>query len=290
MNHYISEFYKRGISVIPLSPREKTPDTLALKTGSWLPYQHTPNTEYELSRWFAIERNYGVVCGWENLTVLDFDDWATYNQWASWALRENNPLAQFAVDCAFRVATRRGVHLYLSMPLERNFKLPGLDVKTNGYVVGPGSIHPSGAVYEALTEEVCLPYVPRLADILPPEWIAAAPPENTELRLPAIHERDIWQAVNSGYNEGKDVIQIIREKFRIEDFFVNKRQSGGNGRWWMTFCPFHDDHNPSMWIDAQRGICQCHKCHNKPLDAINLYAELKGMSVQQAIQTLAKAL
>lgn len=284
---YITEFYQRGISVIPLAPREKIPDKFALPTGHWEPYQFTPNTEYELNRWFSNPRNYGVVCGWQNLTVLDFDDWATYNRWAAWALKAS-PLARSTADNAFRVTTSRGVHLYVILPLDRNRKLPGLDIKTHGYVVGPGCIHPSGAIYEPMNEMV-FPYVPALGDILPAEWIATTAPENIELRLPKIHERDLWAAVNAGVNEGKDLIQTIRERFPIESFFVNKKSSdGGKGRWWMTRCPFHDDHKPSMWIDVERGICQCHVCHDKPLDVINLYAALQGLTNDQAIRALAK--
>ena len=289
MNHYIQQFYKQGISLIPLKYQDKRPEPSLLPNGRWEPYQHTPNTEYELSLWFSNPRNYGVVCGWQNLVVLDFDDWATYNRWAAWAIGAG-PLPRMMADSAFRVATSRGVHLYIRTPLDANRKLPGLDIKTHGYVVGPLSIHPCGKIYEPLNEMI-FPYVPALSDILPAEWLASIPLSNTELRVPIIHERDIWEAVNAGFNEGKDVIGLIREKFRIESFFINRRSSdGGKGRWWMARCPFHDDHHPSLWIDAMRGICQCYVCHDKPLDVINLYAALKGMSNEQAIRVLAKML
>jgi len=289
MNKYIQQFHEQGISLIPLRPRDKRPDPSLLPDGRWEPYQHTPNTEHELRAWFSSPRNYGVVCGWQNLVVLDFDDWATYNRWAMWAIGAG-PLAKMIADSAFRVATSRGVHLYIRTLLDANRKLPGLDIKARGYVVGPLSVHPSGALYEPLND-MYFPYVPSLGDILPVEWLAAMPSPHTELQVPTAQERDIWDAVNAGYDAGKDVIRLIREKFRIETFFPDRRSSdGGKGRWWMARCPFHDDQHPSLWIDAERGICRCYVCHDKPLDVINLYAALKGITNEQAIRVLAKML
>ena len=35
----------------------------------------------------------------------------------------------------------------------------------------------------------------------------------------------------------------------------------GGGRWLSGLCPWHEDHNPSLWVDVERDTWGCHTCH-----------------------------
>ena len=135
-----------GIACIPIKAQSKCP---ALE--SWKQYQERLPTERELEIWFGSGR-YGlaVLVGWQNLTVLDFDDHWTHSRWLASLPAQQARL----VMSTYRVATRRGQHYYL-LPRRRgrNVKLRGLDIKAQGgYVLAPPTIHPTGIPYRAIGE------------------------------------------------------------------------------------------------------------------------------------------
>ncbi len=124
-------FHINGVGLFPLKWRSKEP------ACKWLGYQCTPE---EPSRF----TNYGVRLGqcrdgW--LLVVDTDD----GEDEAWA-EANLP------DTPFKVRTARGWHrYYLSHgPVPKFIRRDGhvIECRNQGqYVVGPGSIHPSGAIY-----------------------------------------------------------------------------------------------------------------------------------------------
>jgi putative DNA primase/helicase len=141
----VGDLWARGWSLIPLKPRDKSP-----AIPSWTAYQHRPASYDQLETWFAPPRgwNVGVVTGRvSGIFVIDCDS-PDALQWAE----EHLP------PCDLRVRTAKGVHLYLpysgdrpmrnkvrvrfgGRPLDLDFRAEG------GYVVGPGSTHPSGHFY-----------------------------------------------------------------------------------------------------------------------------------------------
>lgn len=141
----IGDLWGRGWSVIPLEYGGKKP-----AITSWLEYQKRPATYAELEPWFgARRRNVGVVTGHvSGIFVLDADT----PEAIVWA-HENLPISDM------RVRTANGVHLYYPMSADSTMKNKtrikvgaggriGLDVRAEGgYVVGPGSLHPSGVIY-----------------------------------------------------------------------------------------------------------------------------------------------
>jgi putative DNA primase/helicase len=102
-----------------------------------------------VAAWFARwpDANYAVCAGRAaGLTVLDVD--GPEGEASLEALvRAHGALPETA-----EVSTGRGMHVYLRWvegSTNRARVRPGLDVRTDGgYVVGPGSVHGSGAVYE----------------------------------------------------------------------------------------------------------------------------------------------
>jgi len=84
-------------------------------------------------------------------------------------------------------------------------------------------------------------------------------------------------------------VQQVKERHKIQTFFTELVPSS-NG-YMMAQCPFHEDNNPSFWIDTKRQICNCNKCQfPRPLDVINLYARMQGVDDKTALNMLVNSI
>ena len=292
----VLKFHEMGIACIPLLPRDKKPCV------SWEVYKTTLPTQAQIKHWFAFDQmgNYGVVAGWHNLAFLDFDEIDSYLNWWDWTQTHVTPGNLDKIKSMMQVATGRGVHVYFRIKNTlglKNITLPAemygkTEVKIAGYVVGAGSTHPSGAVYTIMDNLFSFPEVENLSDIiLLPK---PTPPARKQLIKNPVPSGDTtinawYSANNPGIDaSGNDLIKNIRARIKIQD--IIQARPSGNG-FYMAICPLHDDHNPSMWIDARPGrdICNCNSCRiEKNMDVINLYARMKGVTEKQAIDDLAK--
>ena len=281
---------EQGFSVIPIQYRRKEPNARALKQGigtdHWEPLQKRQPTLWEVQCMFPTSLyNLAVVTGFGGLVVIDFDDRTTFFEW----------YGRYQLE-TFMVMTARGVHVYLiSEQHTAGRKGKGLDIKAaGGYVLAPPSVHPSGAEYTVLWDLPIMrvrsidPYLP--AELFPVEPVK--PVQVHQVNVPVMPADDPWQAAMSGPQPGMDLITAIRQRVSLLDYLPEAEQTRGDGRWWVVRCPFHDDHNPSMWIDAQRGICGCYAGCNggRPFDVINLWGALRGVDNRTAIFELSKLL
>jgi len=281
------EFIRHGISVIPLHHRSKEP---ALK--SWLPYTTLLSTSQEVYQWLASEwQNYGVIAGWKNLVILDFDNIEYFDLWVLWC----NSM-HIDIDPMFKVLTSRGIHVYLrTVAPSANDKRIGIDVQAHRrFVVGPGSTHPNGTVYqpigefklvEVLNVETILPVelFPKVAQNVCQEFHgtpAEFHPTTTE------YQYDAFQAAMWG--DDADLITKVKRAIRIESLFATTIKTSADGRWLATLCPFHNDTRPSAWIDTRRQLFGCAVCNFKPLDVINLFARQHNISDAAAVSALAR--
>ena len=106
-----------------------------------------PYTYQEISKFK--DKNYGVLCGYENLAVIDCDDFDFYKN-----IKEVLPKT-------YSVKTGGGgIHLYYFIPELKQKIILDLDNKHLGevqskgtQVVGPGSTHPKGTVYKEINQE-----------------------------------------------------------------------------------------------------------------------------------------
>lgn len=292
-SNYPTQFLNAGISIIPVKYRDKRPDASQLPRDAddkptWEPFKTNLPSADDLHRWFAKPNNYGVICGWKNLLVLDFDDAGEYSKWRLWASRVGGQ-PRFIAENAFQVTTSRGVHVYLRCETPgANRKAGKIDIKYRGYVLGPGSVHPSGIIYRALKSALIFPLIHSLSDVLPGEILVQAVPDN--VRPPVIvRAADPWvSAMQTPPALGNGVVEKIKKTLRIEDNFIQKSQTSADGRWYITRCPLHDDHKPSFWIDTEQQICGCFSgCTPKPLDVIGLHARMYGLDNSEAIRVLA---
>lgn len=129
-------FAKRGWKVLPVAPQSKVPYFEFAKHG----FKSATDNAEAVAKWF--ERNpalnFGVACAMSGLVVFDVD------------YRNGGDTHGLNLD-TFTVRTGDGLHLYYRTEPCAVFggKLrQGVDIKFNGYVVAPTSIHPSGLMYE----------------------------------------------------------------------------------------------------------------------------------------------
>ena len=281
------EFVVNGIAVIPVNYKTKIPKF------AWEKYKTELPTEYEIYEWFGCGNmhNYGVIVGWRDLVILDFDDMNKYYKWNLWTLDQaDGSDAERAGREGYRVTSGRGVHVYLRMEGQKqNRHISGLDIKANGMCLGPGSTHACGKVYEVDTEYMVFPVVKGLETVLPESWMAEMGVGEEAvggkgMDLPVVEERDAFDVISG---QGSDMVEKIKRRFRLEAMIEGTVKTGEH--WAIGLCPFHGDRNPSFWIDTQKQIGNCLRCNfAKPLDVINLYARLNHVGDDEAIRIMAR--
>jgi hypothetical protein len=296
-----------GVAVIPCRPQDKRP---ALRR--WGKYQMELPSAEDLHQWFTGQNrfnNLAVVTGWNNLVVIDFDDLEKYFEWQEF-IEDHYPDAMKT----FQVLTGRGAHIYYRVhnPV-LNQKLDKIDIKARGgYVLAPPSIHPSGGYYWPLRDDPLMKIL-SIKQVLPAKWlkkgggyinavrditpgfISRSQTENPQTKTkpktkPEVSKpraSDPW-AIAEDPGQSEDVITRIRNHISILDYFPDAVQTDSN--FYVARCPFHEDHNPSFWINTEKQICNCYKCQFTCLDAINLHAALNNLTNAQAIRELGKTL
>jgi hypothetical protein len=146
----------RGFAILTCEPHDKSP---------WAKYSpHAVNSstrkpDVALVAWNAGEEaNYGVGCGPSNITVVDCDHGLNnLEEFEAWRTKHGLPET-------FTVISGRdgfGAHMYYSGAVPTcGFDIGGVTGELKGiggYVVGPGSIHPSGKKYTLLKDVGVVP-------------------------------------------------------------------------------------------------------------------------------------
>lgn len=287
------KFLSMGVSVIPIGYKSKQPDGFRLSlTGdvvekksrkggtylasSWQGYQKNLPEYWKINKWFKSGRaGIGIITGWKNLVVIDFDNIAAYKVWKIFEKKNNLPPT-------YKVNTRRGVHVYffLNTPMDRTIKSPlGIDVKFTGYVLAPPSIHPSGFKYNLLSADN-IKTVESLESVLPSDLF--------RLKEFDFSERKSLVEVVGGikYGPWDDASNSIDVKKTVEiiRFFPHAENTGGDFH--MDLCPFHQDSTASFWINTRLNRCGCHTCINGSYSSIDFYARLKNLSTLDAIREM----
>jgi hypothetical protein len=142
----VEDALSRGFTILGVQPHGKDP------LSSYFPHavnSATRDREIALKPWHdGLEANYGVACGKSNITVVDCDHGLnSIAELDAWMAQHNLPET-------FIVISGRdgfGAHLYYTGAIDTtSFNIGSVtgELKSKGgYVVGPGSIHPSGRKY-----------------------------------------------------------------------------------------------------------------------------------------------
>jgi hypothetical protein len=145
---------ERGFHVFGVKPKDKIPlpGTQGFKDSK------APSDPSALSPWEQDpNRNIGIDLGASDLCVLDFDKPERIPAW----LNETK---------TYKVRTAKGVHIYFrgarkTTKLHVDGELVG-DIKSQGgYVLGAGSVHPSGAIYSVIDDSNIVALTERVSEL-----------------------------------------------------------------------------------------------------------------------------
>jgi hypothetical protein len=281
----------QGIATIPIRYRDKRP------LVAWNEFRERLPSTRELYGWFhGRPTNVALVCGWQDLVVVDFDDCDIYGAWRAWALATGGIAADVA-ELSYQVHTARGVHVYMALDEPPGtLKLDRIDVKAaGGYVLAPPSVHPQGVAYAPFELHAPIIRAGKLDEILPDGLcpsnpVAPEPPAITVQRVDAPVTNNPWQAaieparVNG---DGPNLIDAAHDRLDLLSMLPHPVYRRGNYYW--ARCPLHEDTDPSLSYDPRKDkvFCWAGCTGGHWYDAIDFYAALSGMTLGDAIQALA---
>lgn len=280
---FIQKFIEMGIAVMPLRHRSKEPIL-----ATWRDFQNRLPTHTEYKTWFPTDwNNYAVIAGWNNLVVIDFDNFEYFDIWKLWCASNNTQYA----TAGFQVRTRKGMHVYLQTETpaandKRISKSAGIDVQAQGrFVVGPLCTHPTGHIYEPLGEMI-FPVVPNIESVLPLDLFPRVRQEQTTYIGNPVQLTPHTEYVDP-LVDTRDLISKVKGMTRIETFYAGIQKSSVDNQWFKALCPFHNDKHQSAWIDTVHQVAGCQVCNMKPMDSINVYARMHNISDRDAVAALA---
>lgn len=251
---------KRGFLILPVQPNSKK-----LVTGFGL-YQDKIRTPERICHWFG-ERSLAnlAVCATQTNLILDFDDAELYKSWSRQFPHEAKTYTE--------ITPRGGYHVFAHAWTEA---VKGVTLIKGVELKRVALVYPSVAGNK--------PYIRGAGDLLNVDAALVLSPLSQApiVRLaPRVDVRD------SGY------LQRIKSAFLCLDLIQSTNPKvkvyGSAKRFVSVPCPFHDDKEPSFWIDTERNLWGCHTCRIRG-DVINLYARLKGLTVTEAIREMGAGL
>ena len=235
----VEDSLARGFYILACNPKDKSP------MARYSPHavNSATNDPETACRPYAdgVPANYGVACGQSNLTVADFDHgFKTLEDYEAWRQEWNIPET-------FTVVSGRdkgdlGIHAYYSgettsTTFERGDVKGDLKSK-GGYVVGPGSIHPSGKKY----------YIYKDVPIVPLPGVFKLFSEKKYQILPPPVPRSTGLVIKEGVDWSPELIEVFLDAMGLA---YDKRE-WGEGMWKFILkdgCVF-DDHEHTATTEA----------------------------------------
>lgn len=261
------KYLEAGLACIPVwRDRRKNPHLSSFKQ-----YENLLPSPAEWARW--ADRwprcNVALITGyWRNLVALDFDSFEDYYSWCA------GPGFGWQGQ-TWTVRTGRGYHVYFYLAEDpgnsRSFVSPdGVEVllrARGGYVIAPPSIHHTGAKYKTVHKVEPI----RADDVL--------------------HILEPWEEKKQAQNGAQRPRSAIRIGTRIEELIPVPDGAKPNSRGaYQVFCPFHEDHAPSAWLNVDQQRFGCNACWpGLWWDVVNVYAMLHGMTNGEAYKVLGTA-
>lgn len=279
MSHFeiAREWYELGLVCLPCYKGTKA----FLKGCS--PKRTKPDLA-QLAKWFQGDVNIALVTGKSelgNLVILDFDNVPEFVRW-----RQENDF-QTRID-----QTRRGFHIYFWVECDDWYE-GEFEVKQQGQtILLPPSIA-SGWKYK-IFEDAEIMKVDRLEDVTACRSIPQSREKahrRAQVNLTITGDHNVVFFPYSG--DSRSIFRDIRNHLSLLDYLSEFQPVRQSERFYMAFCPGHEDTNRSLSIDNLNGLCSCFnpgcKLHNeRGLDVVGLHATLRGISNFEAALELSE--
>lgn len=204
--------------------------------------------------------NYGVLCGHNNLVVVDYDSDEAIQKY------------EHLLPSTFTVRTKKGKHAYYYLDEPIN-KIPVNDEEGNrlvdiqglrSQVVGPGSTHPEGGKYEVIKDEP-------ITEFSKDELLKIFP--HTDKKVPNSTVTGKYELPKpEGLMDLAEVVSLL----------------GHNLKDGLNNCPFHPDKTPSFSVDYSKGSFNCFSCDARGNSPVTYVMLAKGCSKEDAIKWLTK--
>jgi len=214
--------------------------------------------------------NLAVVCP-PGSFVLDFDDWDLYCAWVKFVKGFDDRVTRSYSE----LTPSGGVHVFLSGEIPSRYRpRRGVEIKRH-CVVAPSIIKGSDFDYELLgvggdiysgSLDACFFFLS----------LAETPPPPPPARLAP------------GVSAAPGKIAYIKGRLSIVDIFKKyypRHKLKQRGRFYNCLCPFHQEKQPSFYLDSKLNTFGCHACKVRG-DIINLYALANSIDNKQAVEQL----
>lgn len=83
------------------------------------------------------------------------------------------------------------------------------------------------------------------------------------------------------------LVKEIKRRLSILNLIEGYTSIKKTGKGYVALCPFHDDHNPSMHVDEEKGLFHCFSC-GAGGDILGFYMRYNGITFPEAVSDLAK--
>lgn len=251
---------KRDFMILPVQPNSKK---IVPGFGFYRDRIRTPERVYQ---WFG-ERSLAnlAVCGTQTSLILDFDDADLYTYWANKFPKESKTYTERTPRGGYHVFAHAWREMLKGVTLVKGVELKQVVL-----------IYPSVADSK--------PYTRGDGDLLHLD---------AKIILSPLSQSPISRPIQQTKTQGGGKLQKIKQSFSCLDLIQSTNPKvkvyGSTNRFVSVPCPFHDDKEPSFWIDTIRNLWGCHACGIRG-DVINLYARLKGITNDQAIREMGEGL
>lgn len=251
----------KGFHLLPIQPGTKKQ-----VQGFGLHQSRVTNIQHAAAWWKDQPTKYNLaVIAPENKFVIDFDDWEIYLQWAK-------QVPESTSHTYTEITPNMGAHVFLSGTIPPDFKpIKHVEIK-RVVLVAPSMVNE--VEYEIMFDDpICV--LQAEISLFP----LSESPRSEPAQLPITSKR----VPDSG-----SLLDAIKCKFSILELMrkhFSKIKVLGHGRFVSACCPFHEEKEPSFWIDTERNLFGCHACGAHG-DVINFYARIHRLDNYAAIKEM----
>ncbi len=260
------EWLGKGFPLLPIQP-----DTKKQVNGFGLHQSRITNIQQAAQWWKDQPTNYNLaVVTPQDKFIIDFDDWGIYLYWLK-------QVPEVVAHTYTEITPNNGAHVFLSGTVPPNFKpIKHVEIK-RVVLVAPSRVN--GIEYEVYFDDGI-----QTAQ----DEISLSPLSKSPLSEPA--QRPGPVTTNRVPNSGS-LLDAIKAKYSILELMRThfpKIKILGRGRFVTSCCPFHEEKEPSFWIDTERNLFGCHACNVRG-DVINFYAFVHHLDNDTAISQMSRS-